>query len=208
VDSLLTGLDVSPRVRTDLLDVGFSAGDPDVAARVANAAVQVFEAASVEAAQQQARRRRVFMEEQLRQNDSILTIAQSALSGFRGRNRAYSSQDLFAAGQEGLAGLELQRVDLDVEHRTYQALLADLTREGAAGGRPRAGTLSPGAAAANPVVAQLHTQLLRYQASYDSLTTGDYRSAEDSPDARRMAALIGSTRDQLVEAVRSYAGTA
>jgi polysaccharide biosynthesis transport protein len=208
VDTLLAHLEVSPRARTDLLDVGFTARDPVVAMRVANAAVQVFQAASIETGQRQARRRREFMEEQLRQNDSILTIAQRALSDFRGRNRAYSSQEMFAAGREGLAGLELQRVNLDIEYRTYQALLADLTRDdGTAAARgPRVGTLSAGAAE-NPVIAQLYTQLLRHQAVYDSLTTGEYRSAEGSPDVRRAATLIGSSRERLVEAVRSYAGS-
>lgn len=205
VDSLLSALDVSPRARTDLLDVGFTAPDPEVAARIANAAVQVFQVASIEAAQQQARRRRVFMEEQLRQNDSILTIAQGALSSFRGRNRAYSSQQMFAAGQEEISGLDVQRMELQVEQRTYQALLADLTRarEAGAGWRAPTGTLSA-AAAGNPVIAQLYTQLLRHQAAYDSLTTGDYRSAESSPDVRRLAALIASSRERLTEAVGSY----
>lgn len=205
VDSLLGMLDVSPRTRTDLLDVGVTSHDAVAATSIANAAVQVFREVSVESAQQQARRRREFMEEQLRQNDSILTIAQRALSGFRGRHHAYSSQQMFAAGQEGIAGLELQRVDLEIEHRTYQALLAELTQAADGGGRVRVGALAPGVAP-NPVVAQLYTQLLRHQAAYDSLTTGDYRSAENSPDVRRLVALLASTRDQLVEAVRSYIG--
>ena len=205
VDSLLSWLDVSPRARTDLLDVGFTARDPELAMRIANATAEVFQLVSIESAQQQARRRREFMEEQLRQNDSILTIAQSALSGFRGRNRAYSSQERFATSQEGLADLELQRVNLEIEHQTYQTLLGDLTRGGAAasGGRPRVGALSAGAVS-NPVVAQLYTQLLRLQATYDSLTTGDYRAAASSPDVRRLATLMTTTHDQLVEAVRSH----
>lgn len=203
VDSLLAHLEVTPRTRTEILDVGFTATDPEVAARVVNAAVAVFQEASVDAARDQARRRREFMEVQLRQNDSILTIAQNALSGFRGRNRAYSSQDLFAASQEGVLALELQRADLAVEYQTYQALLRELTREERNEGSPRIATLAAGADA-NPVVAQLYSRLLQYQAEYDSLTTGEYRSAEDSPDVRRVAALIASSREQLVEAVRSH----
>src|SRR5690606_10913886 len=202
VDSLLALLEVAPRARTDLLDVGFSSHDPEVAVSVVNAVAQVFKEVSSDEAREAASIRRVFLEEQLQQNDSVLTLAQVAISQLRARNRAYSSQDMFAASQAGMADLDVQRVALEVEYRSYQSLLDELTTNS---GRSLA-SLSAGAAS-NPVVTQLYTQLLRQQASYDSLTTGPHRSAESNPDVIRMASLLESTRGQLIDAVRSHANS-
>src|SRR5690606_40923678 len=54
-------------------------------------------------------------------------LAQVAISQLRARNRAYSSQDMFAASQAGMADLDVQRVALEVEYRSYQSLLDELT---------------------------------------------------------------------------------
>ena len=205
VDSLLRNLAVWPRERTNLIDVRYAATDPVVARDVANAAVEVFETASASSAQEQARRRRLFIEQQLAQNDSLLQAAQNALSAYRGRQRSYSTQDRFAVASQAMASLQIQRVTLEAERRTYETLLDDLTRaaEDTAGERLRAVVLAAGARE-NPVISQLYLQLMRYRTTYDSLTTGDWRNAQSSPDVQRMQTLIGSTREQLVSAVRSY----
>src|SRR5256885_1410567 len=68
----LTGrLLVRPRENTDVIDIGFTASDPERAQEVANRVARVFQAANARTAQQEARRRREFIETQLRFNDSL-----------------------------------------------------------------------------------------------------------------------------------------
>lgn len=205
IDSLLDQLSVVPRHATNAIDVAYTARDPWIAQRIVNATVEVYQAASARAAQAQARRRRVFIESQLQQNDSILNAAQAALSRFRGHEEAYSARDRFVAEQQGLIGLDVRRGELVAERQVYQALLADLMRDNGAGAsaKLRALVISP-EISANPIVSQIYAQLLRYETTRDSLTTGEWRSAAGSPDVQRLTSLIATSRGQLVSAVQGY----
>src|SRR5712692_1492366 len=79
------GLTVKPRENTDVIDIGFSAIDARRAQQVANGLAQVFQAANARGAREEAQRRRLFIETQLRFNDSLLAEARQALSAFRAR---------------------------------------------------------------------------------------------------------------------------
>ena len=59
-------------------------------------------------AQQQSARRRSFVEEQLRQTDSLLAEAQLAYTNFRSREQVFSSRERFASEQTGLLQLEVR----------------------------------------------------------------------------------------------------
>ncbi|HLM69549.1 MAG TPA: Wzz/FepE/Etk N-terminal domain-containing protein, partial [Longimicrobium sp.] len=62
------------REMTNVIDIRFTAHDPVVAQRAANAAAASFQAVSMRSAQTLSRRRRVFVEEQLRSTDSLLAL--------------------------------------------------------------------------------------------------------------------------------------
>src|SRR5690606_22684536 len=79
------GLTATIREQTDVIDVSFVDRDPHWAQEIANTTVAVFQNESARASQQQARRRRVFLEEQLAQTDSSLTLAQLGLTAFQRR---------------------------------------------------------------------------------------------------------------------------
>src|SRR5439155_797125 len=81
ISGLLTELRVRPRMRTDIVDVAYSAPDPARAQEVVNRVVDAFRAASAEAAQGQSRLRREFLEAQLKVNDSLVADAQAAVQG-------------------------------------------------------------------------------------------------------------------------------
>ncbi|HXF94548.1 MAG TPA: polysaccharide biosynthesis tyrosine autokinase [Gemmatimonadales bacterium] len=199
VSRLLEHLRVKPRIRTDLVDVAYSAPDPVVAQRVVNRVVDIFQQASAEAAQRQSRWRREFLEEQLRVNDSLLAEARQELTEFLNRReRAYGSRESRERDVMGLAGFELQREQLEAERRTYQGLLASL-RDSAATRRAVQAALAMPSLAAGPAVTQLSRQLFEQEAARDSLAS----LSPSHPDLPRLAQLIAGTEASLTRAVQA-----
>lgn len=200
INQVLANLEVQPRDRTDVVDVWYTDHDPEVAQQVANAIVKVFQAANADAAQQQSRLRRVFVQEQLRQNDSLLLRAQLALSAFRGGTQLYSSKERLSAEQSALLGVEVQRQSLASDRGIYQSLLKTL-EEGSGEEEALGALVSAPGAAANPVVAQLYTQLVGFKTARDSLLA--LGSARTHPDVERLATLIEAMQTKLVSAAHS-----
>lgn len=205
IQRVLNGLRATPRERTDVLDLEYTDPDRHLARAVANTTAAAFQAMNVRASQDQSRRRRIFIEEQLRQADSTLAQAQLALTGFREREQVFSSRDKIAAQQTGLSDLELRREEMEADRRMYQALLNALSRPQAQAGGQRVRTLvsSPGIAS-NPVVSQLYAQLVQYEMARDTLTAGEWGSTGSNPDVARLNTLIASTEARLIDAARSH----
>jgi capsular exopolysaccharide synthesis family protein len=197
VNRLIASLRVKRRIGTDIVDVAVSAPDPHLAQLVVNRTVDVFQTASAEAAQGQSRRRREFLEGQLRVSDSLLAEAREALTAFYQR-AGYGARDGMIREQIGLAGVELERQELEAERRTQDDLLAGL-RDPTASRRALRAALSQPGVAANPEVAQLSRQLFEYETSRDSLTS---RSASH-PDLPRVNQLIAATEEKLHRAVQA-----
>src|SRR3989442_4741921 len=197
ITRLLARLRVKPRLNTDIVDVTLSAPDPYVAQHVLNRVVDIFKSASAEDAQQQSRRRREFLESQLKVNDSLLADARQAVTAFRQRAGTYGSREALAREQIGLAGVELQRQQLEAERRTDEGLLASLRDSSVSRKALQTALATPGVAA-SPAVTQLSTQLFQYERARDSLAS---RSASH-PDLPRLNQLIGSTEADLLHAVQ------
>lgn len=196
------GLQAQPREGLAVMDVFYSSPDPELATRVVNLAVEAYQEVNAETAREQAARRRQFLAEQLRENDSLFMVAQAALSEFRSRAKAYSTREKFAAQQQKLLEVEARRQELDSERRLYQAML------GQAGGRRGAGMDSsllavaalPGVGA-DGMVARRYQQLVGYTALRDSLLT--IYTARNT-EVQRVDTLVAATEVALQEAVRSY----
>lgn len=205
IDLLLANLKVKPRVQTNVVDVTFAARRPATAQRVVNAVVTEFQAANARSARQQSRVRRRFLEEQLRQTDSIFSRAQLALSDFRRRARVYSSRDKLAGQQRDLMHVEAQRQELEAEQRMYGALLARLVAAPEGERRALLGTIValPGAGGGAALV-ELHAELERHQRAFDSLTTGPWRRAESHPDVVRLRELVTGLEGRMVGTVREH----
>lgn len=200
ISHLLAHLRVRPRPRTDLVDVAYSATDPRLAQQVTNGVVDIYRTSSAEAAQQQSTRRREFLESQLVVNDSLLAEARDALTQFRQRARAFGSREAMARDPTGLTSLELQRQQLEAEHRTYEGLLTSLTSADSSVNRKALQTAFaiPGVSA-SPEVTQLNTQLFAYETTRDSLAS----RSKVHPDLQRLYALIASTEAKLLRAVQT-----
>ncbi|HKP74445.1 MAG TPA: Wzz/FepE/Etk N-terminal domain-containing protein, partial [Longimicrobiaceae bacterium] len=123
VDRLVAGLSARPRESTDLFDLSFTSGSPEHAQRVLESLIVRFQEHNADQAQQESRRRRIFIENQLRETDSILSVAQAGLSDFRRRQRVYSTRDQFSAEQTGLMDLDVRREELQAERQAAAALL-------------------------------------------------------------------------------------
>ncbi|HEY0673483.1 MAG TPA: polysaccharide biosynthesis tyrosine autokinase [Longimicrobiales bacterium] len=207
VDSLLRNLRARAREKTDVVDVEFNSPSPLLAQRVVNTVVEEFQAFNARRAQDESRRRRTFLEAQLREMDSLQAVAQSQLSEFRRREQVFSSREKFATEQAGLSGLEVRRQELLAERRMFTSLLNELSR-------PRRSDDAPGLlvfasspeVSSNPVVTALFSQLLSYEAARDSLTMGDYGRAASDPDVQRLGGLIASTRTKLGDALSGHVG--
>jgi tyrosine-protein kinase Etk/Wzc len=203
VSEIQNGLVGRPRERTDIIDVVYAAGDPFVAQRVVNSAVQVFQDMSARTAKEESVRRRQFIEEQVRLAEAKLADAQAQHNQFRAREHVYSTQERYKTEQADLVGVEEQRQTLDAQRRTYVALLAELqTRDPRASNRLSALVSSPGIAA-NPFVAQLFSDLVRYRTARDSLTTGTWGArTANNPDVQKLDTLIAETERNVVSAVQ------
>jgi capsular exopolysaccharide synthesis family protein len=202
------GLRVTPRPRTDVIDVAYVASDPHRAQEVVNQVVQVFRAVSAEETKRESRLRRQFLEVQLRINDSVLASARNALSSFRQRaGRVGGSSEGSARAQVGAGAgassaasadqLQLQREQFDADRRLYRGILTSLAESRDS---LRAAVSLPGISG-SMVVSQLYTQLIQYETTRDSLTA----RAPVHPDLPRLNELIATTERQLLRAVQSAA---
>jgi succinoglycan biosynthesis transport protein ExoP len=195
------------RERTDVIDVSYTAPDPELARRVANAIVRMFRDMNAAGAKQESVLRREFIEQQLEKVEALLADARSAHNAFRSREKVFSSQDKFRSEQADLSTIEMRRQELLADKGTYTALLGELATSRSNGTSSSARLSSLAAApgiAANPVVAQLFAQLVAYQSAHDSMTTG--KLAASNPDVIRIDALIASTQRKVEDAVRANIG--
>ena len=202
VRSNLTGHE---RERTDIIDVSYTAQDPQLAERVANAAVAVFQDYSAQTAKQESQLRRQFIASQLQKTEALLADARAAHNAFRSREKVFSSQDKFRAQQADLTSIELRRQELVADRGTYISLLSELQRSrGSSSATEKLAALaaSPGIAN-NTVVSQLFTQLIGLQTARDSVTAGQYGVAASSPDVQRLDALIASSESKVESAIRA-----
>ncbi|HEX6912684.1 MAG TPA: polysaccharide biosynthesis tyrosine autokinase, partial [Longimicrobium sp.] len=190
------------RQMTNVIDIQFTANDPLVAQRAANAAAASFQAVSMRSAQTLSRRRRAFVEEQLRSTDSLLAVGQQQLAAFRRGVRAFSPREKFRTTEEGLAEFRLRRQALLTEKGIYDQMSRELQDD-----RGRQGAENIAALAASPEVASnggivaLYQQLIKYQTSRDSLTTGRWSRAGTNPDVQQLDSLVATYRGRLVRAV-------
>ena len=203
IDAFLGNLRVKPRTQTNVVDVAYSARRPSVAQRVVNTVASLYQFTDARSAQEQSRRRRLFLESQIAQTDSALTRAQLALSEFRRQVRVYSATTKLQGEQGDLARLDSRAEDLDAQRQMYLSLLGALDSKQSVRRQQGLRTLlaSP-VLRNNPAVTQLHDRLQQLQAASDSLTTGAWRRSETDPDVALLRGLIVRTETELANAVR------
>jgi succinoglycan biosynthesis transport protein ExoP len=208
VDNLLASIVVNQRNATDIIDVLYLSSNPRTAQRVVNTTVLAFQELNILTAKQKSKRRREFLEGQLKQTDSMLARAQGELAAFRSRQQLASSQSALDAQQTAMLALDGRRAELEADRTTFGTLLTQLRKGGSAGESEalRALASSP-AMAENPTVSNYYKQLGTYQYRLDSMTTGPWRAAPTNPDVIHLKSLISSTKSELRQAVSSHVST-
>ena len=198
----LGGFQAGPRPKTDIIDLSYVGTEPHEARRVTNAMAFAFEAYNAAASKDQSRRRRIFLEGQLRQTDSMLREATNAYSGYRSGEQVFSARGKATAEEGRLMEIDVGRSELDAERQTYQTLLsqAQKSRQGV-DENLQVLVSSPGIAA-NPVIHQLYSKLTGFQEVHDSLETAG--AAATNPDLIVINSRIAATKNQLLIAVRSH----
>ena len=201
---LAGGLNAAPRTNTDVIEVSFTSPDSALAQRVANTVVEAFQSYDAERSQDRSRRRRLFLEEQLRGTDEQLRIAQDELTDFRSGVQLYQSERRLAGQQETLMDLEIRREELLAEGRMYRSLLQALGNSAQEERRSALASLvaSPGIAE-NAVVENLYDQMMEYEAERNQLMTGPLASTAEHPDVQRLTLLVSGIEEQLVDAIMS-----
>ncbi len=204
VDQMLRQLKVTARPGTDVIDVKFVDPNPALAQRFANTLVHSFQTANGHSAQDQARRRREFLGEQLRVTDSLLVVAEAELSKFRSRQQLGSSRDNLSAEQASATALQTQEAQLLADRRVFATLLDRMKASGPNLSEDgfRALAYAP-EVTADPILAVLQQRLIDYRARLDSLTTGPWRSIATNPDVVHLNTLLQSTREELIRAVQA-----
>ncbi|HJP61616.1 MAG TPA: Wzz/FepE/Etk N-terminal domain-containing protein, partial [Gemmatimonadaceae bacterium] len=184
----LLGVRLRSRLRkgTDILDLSFTGYEPKSAQLVLNAVLSEFQDYNMRRAQDQSKRRRVFVEAQLKQTDSLLAVLQDELSRFRSTHQLYNSDERISAEQRALLDLDARRDSLDAARQMYTSMLSTLQRSGSSRGDGINALVAFPSLAANPVIGQLYTQLQTYQVQRDSLTTGRWAKAPGHPDVQRL----------------------
>ena len=200
IDDALERLKVVPRPGTDVIDLKYVDSDPATAQDFVNRLARLFQTANGHSAQDQARRRREFLGDQLRVTDSLLIDAESGLSHFRSAQHMASSRDNLSAEQTAAAALEARQGELVGDRRVFGALLQRAKESPEAGSRALA--YSP-EVAADPILAHLQQRLIDYRTRLDSLTTGPWRSLATHPDVIQLTTLLQTTQDELIRAVRA-----
>lgn len=201
VDQALRQLKVTARPGTDVIDVKFLNPDPALAQQFANQLVRSFRAANGHSAQEQARRRREFLDDQLRVTDSLLFRAEAGLSQFRSSQQMGSSRDNLSTEQANTAALLTQQAQLQADRRVFAAWLARVKGTGSNSEEDgfRALAYSP-EVATDPILALLQQRLIDYRARLDSLTSGPWRSLPTHPDVVQLKSLLQTTRAELIGA--------
>ncbi|MEO8192493.1 MAG: polysaccharide biosynthesis tyrosine autokinase [Gemmatimonadales bacterium] len=201
VGNILENFKAVPRPKTDIIDLQFVSDDPRYARQVANAMAITFQAHNTEGAQQASRRRRIFLEEQLRQTDAMLQRAMGEYSAYRSGQQVFSSKEKASAQQAGIVDVDIRRADLDAQRRTYKSLLSQAQRSSQGGDSNLQALVSSPGIAANPVIHQLYSQLTGYEKQRDSLVMGG--AAATNPDVIAVNTLVGTTTSRLSAAVRN-----
>jgi capsular exopolysaccharide synthesis family protein len=203
IDEAIRELKVVPRPGTDVIDVKYVDPDPARAQQFANHLARLFQAANGHSAQEQARRRREFLDQQLRVTDSLLLAAEAGLSTFRSRQQMGSSRDNMSAEQASAATLEARRAELRADRRVFAALLERVKNSGQAQDAEFRALAYSSEVAADPLLGHLQERLIQYRDRLDSLTTGPWRSLPTHPDVVQLTTLLQTTREELISAVHA-----
>jgi polysaccharide biosynthesis transport protein len=202
IDVVASRLRVFPRDRSAILDIFYVDPDHGRAQVVVNSVAQLYQAYNTRSVQDQARRRREFLQEQLVEGEGSLARAQQVLRDYQAADRSFGSRERFQAEQAGLIGLDAQRRQLEDERRTFESFLVRVgqARDERIDQELRTLMSAPGIGA-SPLLSQLFSQLAEYQLERErQLASG--RSPKH-PKVQQLTVPTSSARASIADAART-----
>jgi capsular exopolysaccharide synthesis family protein len=205
IDFLAAGISAETNPSTGGIQVTFTTIEKRISSRAVNAVVEEYQTVNAEMARQNVRRRRVFLEDQLRTTDSLLMVAQAGLSTLRSQTQAYSASGRFTAEQGNLMQVEIQEAQLQAQLRMFENAMDRILAERSAGQAADFSAIMtlPGGGG-DPVINQLYSQLVSYGSDREGMVAGEWSRAQTHPDVQRLDILIASTEERLVNAMQSH----
>lgn len=204
IDRLLSQLVVNEREMTTLIDVRFTADEPQVALQALGALVQAYQRADAATAQLQARRRREFVQQQLETVNAQLSGAERQQGAFRGAQQGFSSDERMATRRAEVSLVEQKQQELRTERQVVSDLRARFESPDPAV-RARALLALPGTPVGSaPGVAALFTELSQREVARAEMTSGPRGLPARHPDVQRADQLVEGAKRRLVGAVQAY----
>lgn len=204
IDYLQNNIVPTPNPSTSGVQVVFTSLEPGIAPRAVNTIIEVYQEVNAELERQNVRRRREFLEEQLRTTDSLLMVAQTGLSSMRSREQSYSASGRFTVEQGNLMQVEIQQAQMQADLRLAESALNQVLQARSSGADVDLSSLmSTPAIAGSALVGPLYAQLVSYRTERDAMLAGPWARAATHPEIQRLNTLIASTEEKLIEAVRN-----
>jgi capsular exopolysaccharide synthesis family protein len=202
ISVVTAGINVVPRNRTVILDISYQNPDPTRAVRVVNAVSDAYREFNAFGAQQSARIRREFLQEQLLEAEGALARNQAILREFQEADRSFGSRERLESERSNLLALDVQRRTLEEERRTYQSFLDRINRAADDQLDLELRTLmaAPGVAT-GPLLSQLYTELTGYQLERERLLASG--QAMTNPAVQQLTSLIDARRASIEDAART-----
>jgi capsular exopolysaccharide synthesis family protein len=195
---ILSRFRVTNRPETDILDLWYTDTNPEQATRVTNAMAEAYQVYNTNTARQFAARRRAFLEGQIRQIDAQLAAANTKLAiSSAGRQNA---EAVTAAQSATLTTIEGQRLDLESQKRSVQAVLDRIRRPGLTNSEI-AQLISASPASLNGTIQGLAGQIAGIETQRDNLIAAG--TAKTNPDIVSMEQQIYVLVTKMVSAAET-----
>lgn len=187
-------LTVAPSRESSVLTVTYKAGDPQLAADVANGFVKAYMDTSVELRNNPAKNYSTFFDEQAKEAKKKVESAQQRLSDYQQKNNIITTDDRLDIETARLNELSSQLV-------TLQALAAESASRSA---QARSQSEQMAEVLANPVIGSLKQQISQQQARLGELNN---RLGDNHPQVQELKANIAELRSRLTTETSRVSGS-
>ncbi|WP_047393345.1 chain length determinant protein EpsF [Chitinibacter sp. ZOR0017] len=188
-DTLLKGLDVKPSRESNVINLEYTATDPQFAATLANGFAQAYIRTTVDIKTAAAQQNNAFFQVQLKSLQANLEKAQATLSEYQQANGIVGSDERLDIETQKLNELSSQLVGAQAQTFDAQS-------------RARGGQIAPDVLN-NPLIQQLKAQLSQQEAKFKELSE---KNGPNHPHNQQALAELNATRAQLNELQSQYAG--
>jgi succinoglycan biosynthesis transport protein ExoP len=188
-ESLLKGLEVKPSRESNVINLSYTATDPQFAATLANAFTQAYIRTTIDIKVASAQQNNIFFQEQLKTLQANLEKTQQKLS-------EYQQEKGIVATDERL-DIEMQRLN-----EISSQLVGAQSQTFDAQARARGGQSAPDVLN-NPLILQLKGQLSAQEAKLKELAE---KNGPNHPHYRQALAEVTATQNQLNDLMTQYSG--